>query len=76
MTGETQEYKSIRVQLSGDRVEIVMTNGVFGMSIREAGRLASALEDMAARATQGFLVQPSIELWSEGTIGEKVEAFG
>ena len=67
MNGETQ-LKSIRVERVADRVNIVMANGTLGMTRIEAISLRDALQLVA----QGL--KDSIELWSEGTIGEKVEA--
>ena len=64
----SQELKSIRVDWAGDRVNIVMANGVLGMTKEEALHLAWAL-----RAVADGLLETK-ELWSEGTIGEKVEA--
>ena len=46
---------------------MVMANGVFGMTLTEALKLSDAVADVAEGR------KPSIELWSEGTIGEKVE---
>jgi hypothetical protein len=74
MIGKTQEFKSIRVERVGRRVQIVMANGDFGMSPREAETLAAALIEMAARPERHVIWREPIELWSEGTIGEKVEA--
>ena len=63
----SQELKSIRVERAGDRVNIVMANGVLGMTKEEALHLAWALREVA----EGLL--ETKELWSEGTISEKVE---
>ena len=74
MTGEPQEFKSIRVERDGNRVQIVMANGVFGMTPQEAQVLATALVKMAERPERSVIWREPIELWSEGTIGSKVEA--